>query len=41
VAGHTLSATATGGSIVLIGGLTPILLTVAYVLRIVRSCFAP
>jgi len=41
VAGHTLSATATGGSIVLFGGFTPILFTVAYVRRIVRSCFAP
>ena len=41
VCGHTLSATATGGSIVLLGGFAPILFTVAYVRRIVRSCFAP
>src|SRR5690348_14816006 len=35
-AGQTSSGTATGGSMVLLGGFTPILFTVAYVLRIVR-----
>ena len=41
VCGQTLSETATGGSITLFGGFTPILFTVAYVRRIVRSCLAP
>ena len=41
VCGQMLSDTATGGSITLLGGFTPILFTVAYVRRIVRSCLAP
>ena len=39
--GQTASDTTMGVSIVLVGGFYPILLTVAYVLKIVRSCFAP